>query len=114
MESWNFSSGGGKKKEQPAKNCQVSDGRDALGRTITCGGLDARKGHRGTICRVKAGVWHRESHANIFKDAVWPGGRVFGVSGSRFWHQEGHDGSPSEESGREGRGNRERVCLQVE
>ena len=103
MASGDFSSGGSKKEEQRAKNCHVCEGGDALRGAISRRGIDARKESRDAVRGVKPDVEHRESRANIFKNAPWPRSRMFRISGSECRHREGHEGSPSD-------GKRASVC----
>src|SRR5258708_18779204 len=49
---------------------------------------------------MKAEAWHRESDTKILNDTAWPGVRNYTISGSKFRHREGHNGSPSEGKGR--------------
>src|SRR5258707_2217823 len=49
---------------------------------------------------MKPAVWHRESDTKILNDTAWPGVRNYTISGSKFRHREGHNGSPSEGKGR--------------
>src|SRR5258708_5659795 len=48
---------------------------------------------------MKPAVWHRESDTKILNDTAWPGVRNYTISGSKFRHREGHNGSPSEGKG---------------
>jgi hypothetical protein len=76
-EAGHFRVGGGDKKEQGCKNCNVSEHRDALRGTISRGRLGYRKKSRARVRGVKLLVRSRESEPHIFEDAAPPGWGTF-------------------------------------